>query len=276
MSFRGSSRRRGRRPAWIRRAADVRFVDVSAGAEEDTILHFTAPPFGEVAEEVYRQGQLFDALPSQSDSAFDVMGDTIHDVATRRKNSDRFDVGVLQRIEGFSEPVFHGVDEIACFGGRLPVAQPPRIDRQLTTAAADLYMETPEPIRIRVSGKLDMLRVSDKVFTLILGDGQRVRGIWLGDSVSAIRHYLDQVVVVNGVASYRPAGSLLRIDVETIDQASSSDRLFSKIPASTATAARHATFFRNQTPSIGMKAVFGKWPGDETDSEVSDTLAEIE
>jgi hypothetical protein len=37
-----------------------------------------------------------------------------------------------------------------------------------------------------------------------------------------------------------------------------------------------ARFLQPQTETTGMKAVFGKWPGDETDEEVLRTLAEIE
>jgi hypothetical protein len=277
MGFRGSSRSRGRRPGWMRRASDVRFVDVSSGPDDTTLLHFTAPRFGEVAEAVYRQGQLFGTLPSENDTAFDVMGDMVTDVAKRLRDSDRFDVGVLQRLESFKEPVFHhGVDEIALLGGRLPDARPPTIDPALADIATSLYQETPAPVRARVAGHLDMIRASDKVFSLILRDGQKVRGIWLGASVGPLRHYLDQDVVVNGMVTYRPSGSVLRIDAEAIDAATHADRLFSKLPPPAALTLRRPNLLHPQTASTGMKAVFGKWPGDETDEEVLRTLAEVE
>jgi hypothetical protein len=38
----------------------------------------------------------------------------------------------------------------------------------------------------------------------------------------------------------------------------------------------NARFRQPQTETTGMKAVFGKWPGDETDEEVLRTLAQIE
>jgi len=203
MGFRGSSRGRGRRPQWMRRASDVRFVGISAGAENSTRLHFQAPRFGDVADEVYKQGQLFGALPSQDDTAFDAIGDMVTDVARNVRDSDRFDIGVLRRLEGFKEPVFHhGVDEISLLGGRLPVERPPKIDRALAEIASLLYMETPVPVRARVTGHLDMIRASDKVFILILKDGQKLRGIWLGSNVAPLRQHLDQDVVVNGCLLY--------------------------------------------------------------------------
>jgi hypothetical protein len=277
MGFRGSSRIRGQRPAWMQRASDVRFVEISSGPNDSTLLHFTAPRFGEVAEEIYRQGQLFGTTPGQDDTAFDVMGDMLTDVARRLRDSDRFDIGVLQRLEGFKKPVFHhGVDDVSLLGGRLPGDHPPTIDIQLTDIATSLYQETPAPVRARVSGHLDMIRVSDKVFVLILIDGQRVRGIWLGDSIAPLRHHLDQDVVVNGTVAYRPSGSALRIDAETIDATSASDQLFSKLPPPSGLTLRKPHLLQSQTAATGMKAVFGKWPGDETDDEILRTLAEVE
>jgi len=277
MGFRSSSRSRGRRPAWMQRAADVRFVAISAGTEDSTLLHFTAPRFGEVAEEVYRQGQLFAPPPNQNDTAFDIMGDMVTDVASRLRDSDRFDVGVLQRLERFKEPVFHhGVDDISFLGGRLHADSPPTINQHLADIATSLYQETPNPVRARVTGHLDMVRASDKVFVLILKDSQQVRGIWLGDSPAPLRDHLDQDVVVNGMVAYRPSGLVLRIDAETIDVATSGDDVFSKLPAPAGLTLRKFHLLQPQTAVTGMKAVFGKWPSDETDEEILRTLAEVE
>jgi hypothetical protein len=241
MGFRGSSRIRGRRPGWMRRASDVRFVGISAGTEESTLLHFLAPRFGDVADEVYRQGRLFSTIPRQNDTAFDIMGDIVTDVAKNLRDSDRFDVRVLQHLESFKEPLFqNGVDEIAITGGRLPPKRPPIINSTVADIATSLYRETPAPVRARVMGHLDMIRASDKVFTLNLKDGQRVRGIWLGATVTALKDHYDQDVVVNGMITFRPSGTVLRFDAEA------------------------------------MRAVFGKWPGDETDDEILRTLAEVE
>ena len=184
MGFRGASRFRGQRPKWMRFAADVRFVDISKGTEGGTLLHFDAPRFGEVAEEVYRQGLLFGSIPLPQDTAFDIMGNIIDDVAREVRDSERFDTGILQRLEHFKHPIFdRGVDELRLLGGRLPTASPRTINRCIADAATSLYEQTPAPIRARLSGRLDMIRASDKVFSMILEDGRQVRGIWLGESI---------------------------------------------------------------------------------------------
>jgi len=55
----------------------------------------------------------------------------------------------------------------------------------------------------------------------------------------------------------------------------SGERSFSD-PASPDLSPWTASLLQPQTELAGMKAVFGKWPGDETDDEVLRTLAEIE
>ncbi|HYE21803.1 MAG TPA: hypothetical protein VEA69_25410 [Tepidisphaeraceae bacterium] len=260
----------------MRVATDVRFVDMSRGGDGNTVLHFEAPRFGEVAGEVYEQGLLFGSLPEPQDTAFDLMGDVVNDVALKVRDSEKYDVGILQRLERFKRPIFgHGVDELRLLGGRLPAANPRKIDLCVTAAATSLYQQTPAPVRSRLAGRLDMIRASDKVFSLILKDGRQVRGIWLGDSIQPLREHVDQDVVVNGVVNFRPSGAVLRIDAEAVDAAGPADSFFSKLPAVTARLGRRQ-ILQPQTSSAGMRAVFGKWPGEESDEEVLQALEDIE
>jgi hypothetical protein len=277
MGFRGSSRSPGPRPNWLRRAADVRFTQVTPGPEDSTLLHFTAPRFGEIAQEIYRQGELFGTLPRESDTAFDVMGDMLFDVAGGRRDSDRFDTRVLRHLESLREPVFHhGVDEVSLLGGRLPDGSPPTLNANLSEIAVSLYRQTPAPVRARIAGRLDMIRSSDRVFALVLSNGQRVRGIWLGQDVETLRLHFGSEVVINGTVSYRPSGSVLRIDAQALDAASEADRLFSKLPPPAGPAMHPSDLYVPQTACAGMSAVFGKWPGDESDEDALRTLAEVE
>ncbi len=110
---------------------------------------------------------------------------------------------------------------------------------------------------------------------MILKDGRQVRGIWLGESIQPLLEHVDQDVVVNGLLSFRPSGSVLRIDAEAVDPAGPADSFFSKLPTGVARLGRRQ-ILQPQTSSVGMHAVFGKWPGDETDEEVLRTLEEIE
>jgi hypothetical protein len=277
MAFRHSSHVRGPQPTWMKRASDVRLLDMSRGVDDSTLLHFEAPRFGEVAEEIYQQRLLFGTRPDPTDTAFDIMGDILMDVARCARDSERFDSGILKRLEGFNHPVFdHGVDVILVRGDRLPTDSPPHIDRALAAIAASLYEQTPAPVRARVAGRLDVISPSSRTFSLILKDGRRVSGIWLGPTVQPLRDCLDREVVVNGVVAFRPSGSVLRIDAEAVDPASPSDQFFSKLPDPGKRQSLRPQLLQPQSSATGMSGVFGQWPGDESDEEVLQTLEEIE
>ena len=61
MAFESRSRAKGKRPAWLSAAADIRFLDHSGS--DETVLHFEAPLLGEAAEVLYRQREIWPTRP---------------------------------------------------------------------------------------------------------------------------------------------------------------------------------------------------------------------
>ena len=102
---------------------------------------------------------------------------------------------------------------------------PIRIDAECVEALGRLRRAIPPDQHVRVAGKLDVLRLSDRMFTLILASGARVRGVVAGHGVdlSALGELWGQDVVVTGVAKFRPSGSVLRIEAERIERANDRD-----------------------------------------------------
>jgi hypothetical protein len=274
MGFRRSSRKPGRVPEWLRAAEDIRFVDLS-GEGDATLLHFEAPKFGDVADEPYRQPTLFDQPPPQTDTAFDLLGDIIGDVAARLADSERFDLGLLQRFERFNAAFRRGVNSVAVLGDRLSSERPPCIDAKLAEDAASLHRETPAPQRVRICGKLDMIRDSDRVFNLILSAGERLRGVWTGGDTKQLADFFKASVVIGGTAVFRPSGRLLRVDAEAIDIAADNDVFFSTMPQPTRRAPDIRELSRKQKTRGGLSMIFGKWPGDETEAELLAALKEM-
>src|SRR5689334_4755647 len=82
MALRCRSQQAGRRPAWLDRAADIRYDvrNASRSSNGETVLYFEAPPLGEAAEELYRQSELWPARPAATDTGFDLLGDILADV----------------------------------------------------------------------------------------------------------------------------------------------------------------------------------------------------
>lgn len=275
MGFLRSSRAVGRPLTELRAAWDVQFLGQTRGMEGATLLHFEAPSFEAAAPALFDQGLLWEEGPSRTDTAFDLIGDMLGDVAQKAGDSARYDTPLLQRVAAFERALRRGIETMAFAGHRISKAHPGVIDRTVIDAARSLAADTPAPKRVRVQGTLDMIRVSDHVLELILKDRSRVRAVWTGAAIVAIRDLLNQPVLIEGDAVFRPSGSLLRIDTEAIAPASERDSFFSVMPVPGAARIRKSVFLHPQTPTSGYAAIFGQWPGDETEEELLAALEEI-
>ncbi len=103
MAFRNRSHIKGRRPVWLERASDVRFVDHQGNGE--SVLFFEAPRLGDAASDIYAQQALFpeaDDRPAQEDTAFDLLGDVLADIQERNADSNHYDPSLLHRITLFN------------------------------------------------------------------------------------------------------------------------------------------------------------------------------
>ena len=275
MGFLHSSRRLGKPLAALTAAWDVRFVGLSETCDHDTQLHFEAPLLGEAAESLFKQSVFWDDGPKAEDTAFDLVGDVVLDVARHAKDSERFDTGLLRRLLAFRSILNNGLDSITIGGHRLSASTPPVIDNPLATTARELVNETPRPKRVRVQGTLDMIRVSDCAFELLLRDGARLRAVWTGEAVVSLAEQLNSLVLIEGEAVFRPSGSFLRVDTDAIAPAGDSDTFFSRVPTPDSRTLRNRAYREPQTETTGFNAIYGRWPGDESDDEMLDTLAEL-
>lgn len=133
-----------------------------------------------------------------------------------------------------------------------------RIRKSATAArAGGIGRKTHAQRRVRVAGRLDVIRASYGRFSLVLKDGSRVAGTArpLGGEVHG------ENVIVTGVAEFRPSGRLLRIQADVVEPATESDlRIFSVLPRPLLAAPPPA---RSRGNKRGLPALLGKWPGDE-------------
>lgn len=279
MRFRHASRIKGRRPDWLRDVADLNPIDIQDAGDHGKIVVFEAPRLGDAAAEVYKKRGLWDTFPEESETAIDVLGETVGEVAARNAASEWYDTHLLKRLESF-DAVFkrQGVAAVGIgrFNGQgaatLSIAT---IDATTVKAAESLYRQSPKPRRVRVSGKLDMLRDSDRAFDLLLADSTRVRGVW-EDDLGCIIGLLGKQVVVDALAVFRPSGSLLRIEAGGMEEASPEDAFFSKLPKPAPAQLDLRAAHQVQAANTGLAAMYGKWPGDETEEQLLAALEELD
>ncbi len=94
-----------------------------------------------------------------------------------------------------------------------------------------LRRETPRPQRVRVAGKVDEIRHSDRAFRLVLESGESVRGVLAEAEPEELARYFGRSAVVSGMAQFRPSGTLLRVDADLLEPATERDvAVFSEVP----------------------------------------------
>lgn len=277
MAFRNRSHVKGRRPGWLERASDIRFV-AHEGHGRST-LYFEAPPLGEAAPEVYSQQSLFpevDDRPDKSDTAFDLFGDILADVRERNADSVHYDPALLQIITQFNRVFKKGpYTEIDFTSRRFPVDVPARVEPSLVDSAMVLLGKTPSPQRVRIVGQLDGLVASTQRFSVLLDSGEKVMGVFANDQIEAMHDLWRKRVLVLGTAVYRASGRLLRIDAEVVRSGECEPAIFSRMPAPPNSKIDVSKLRKPQGPRSGMAAIIGKWPGDETDEEVQQALQRL-
>jgi hypothetical protein len=273
MGFLHSSRARGRVPTSLRAAADARFLGHS-GDDGATLLHFEIPTFGSVAGDLFQQRLLWDDGPRPDETAFELFGAALHDVAVRRADSNSFDPGLLRRIRTYQRVLSRGVDQIT-----MPdtmVGRRGRIDAEVVVAASELYAVMPSPRRVRVTGRLDVMGASQGVLKVDVKPGEIVTALWEGDEpVESLREFCNRDVVIEGIAVFRPSGSLLRIDAEAIAPASSQDEFFRGIPTGVVQRDYHKLARLRPGEKSAYAQLRGSLAGGESDEEFQAALATL-
>jgi hypothetical protein len=134
---------------------------------------------------------------------------------------------------------------------------------------------TPPSQSVRLAGRLDAIRQSDRTFTLVLATGDTLRGIAVGVEPRDLTPYFGENVMVDGLAVFQPSGSVLRIEAEEIELATGDLTLWSRLPVPIFGGLDRRTLHQPQGPRSGINAIIGRWPGEESDEEVRTALSEI-
>ena len=280
MGFLHSSRKKGRPWRAMERTWDIRFVGIGEGRDKSTCLHFEAPSLEEAAPEIFQQEAFFPESLNPNDTGFDMFGSLIDDIANKRQDSERYDIYLLKRVQHFSSQLKtgsnKGLEGIEIAGHNIPTDNLPVINMKLIETALSLTLLTPSPKRVRLQGKLDMIRVSDRVFEILLKDGTRLKSVWMGNGVVELGEFLDKEILMEGIAVFRPSGSLLRVDAEAIAPSTPKDEFFSVMPQPDVQISQFEKHLEIHRLKSGFKAIFGKWPGDESEEEITKLLMEID
>lgn len=245
-------------------------MGIEAGS---TLLVIEAPTLLEAAPALFGQVALFEPIDS-SESAFGVMEQTLRAAVDGRGDSDLFDQSLLSVFHRFDRILGAGFSFIELTNGK-DGRDRVVVDRTSVAAVDRLIRATPEPQRARVAGTLDTIRHSDRMFTLLVDDGKAMKGIADGIAAEQLAGLFGQSVTVAGTAVFRPSGSLLRIEADSVQASGPDAAVWARVPAPLFRDLDMAGLRQPQGLRSGVNAIVGRWPGEETEEEMAAALREL-
>ena len=254
----GKSRARGTQPGWLRPASQFDLVPTTDAG----ILRIETRPLGELLAGTSARASLDDLDVERT--SLDLFEEGLEDALAGRADSDRFDEGLVETYSDLSRLFDQGVDGIDFINGRTISILPEGLDR-----VQRLRRDTPPPQAVRVAGRLDAIRHSDRMFTLILESGAQLKGYAERLEPGRLAALFGQPAVVGGTAVFRPSGGILRIDADQIEPAGPAQlHLWATIPKPILSPLDVRSLREAQGPRTGINATIGEWPGEETDEEI--------
>lgn len=249
----GRSTARGTAPAWLRPASDFQMVDLARGVGTRT-MRIEARSLVESMPDRFPQADLFEDLdPTRSPLEF--FEEALEEALEERTDSEAFDQPLLQTCSDFRLLLGAGLESIEIRNGHTV-----RVDSTSMERLVRLSRVSYAQRKVRIAGRLDIIRYSDCRFTLVLSDGSKVPGAARDLGVEALRKGFGQQVVVTGTAEFRPSGRILRVDADLVEPATDSElKIFSVVPRPLLAPAP----IERVTERGGLAALLGKWPGDE-------------
>jgi hypothetical protein len=258
-------------PSWLVDAAAFEVVDL---LHDESGLALRVPTLREALPERFAQEDLFPPA-DPAESAFGLMGRSLADALSGDADSEAYDEPLLNTFGEFRRVFRHGVAAVEIRNGR-PQARPITVTPQGIEVVRRLQRETPRPRRVRLAGKIDAIRHSDRAFTLILRGGEQIRGVLAEGEPDELAAHFGRTAIVSGTAHFRPSGALLRVEAERLSPGSEEDvEMWSTLPAPLDVQPDLRLSRQPQGPKTGINALFGMWPGDESDEEIFRIIEEI-
>ena len=131
------------------------------------------------------------------------------------------------------------------------------------------------PRQVKVAGRLDAMTVSDCTFKLLTQQCPIKCLAKLVDQ-KTLSTLLGKDILVSGTAHFSANGEVFTIETAQIKIATGNDlEIWGQVPTPLYRPFKPSDFKVPQGSDSGMSAIYGKWPGDETDEEILKALEEL-
>lgn len=262
----GESVKKGPRPSWLENVGAFAVTGLKAGS---AIVELEAPTLGESGAVL---GGL-DAGPlaeggEVGKSGIDLFGSLLATAIQESRDGVAADKALLETCVRFVRAAGQAFEGLRIDG--LPDGVSVAVRRDDLAKLERWRDEAPEPQAVRVSGVLDTISGSRRDVVLRLRNGERVNAKLDRHDPELLRGLFGKQVAVLGMGHFAASGRLLFIAAESLTEARPGDVVFEQLPQASAPLIRPPL-----SEFGGVRAVFGTWPGDETDEELLGALKAI-
>lgn len=261
----GISSKKGPKPSWLEDAVDFQLTDISKGSTELTL---EAPLLKDSME--LQQIPLFGRNPEtlQEYTGIDIAMESFGQAFNPEKQKDDLlDKHLLKEMEKYRS-LFHDQQGTIQISGYVH-EEPMNIQYQSFQQIKKLEEKTPPPGKARITGVLDLMQYSKDLIQIKTEKGI-IRAVLTSEvSFGKISEFFGKKVMVEGLANYKPSGTVGAIEVSKVRLATDEDQWF-ETPQSAIKEQLDFKELRAKQKYEGTKLenIIGQWPGDESIEEL--------
>jgi hypothetical protein len=212
----GRSMMRGAPPQWIKAATHFSI------AFQENKLDVESLPLIEVAPELFEKSGLFPEL-NPNWTSLDYFQESLtsailslnffhpHTMGNSHIVESIYDSPLLYAFQRFRYVFSQGAALVHFMNGKGLQISPESV-----TAFKELEANLPPPTKIKVAGKLQAIRMSDRTFRLVTKNQDVIKGIVKPLIQKAAQSLLNQNVLVSGLAYFTSTGKILRIEADHV------------------------------------------------------------
>ena len=218
-----SSNKRGRDPEWVEKSLDFTLSGIKKGS---TILEVKAPYLTETLGD-YQQ-PLYDELGVSSLTNQTAIGLAIaaYEKATENPdNIDTLDKNLLKVMLGFNK--FFGNDSKSYININGTSKQKIKIAPTTLQKIKILEEKTPIDQKIKITGKLEMMKYSSNLLELVNANGKFKAHLSHEFSFDKATPFFGKDITCTGIAHFNPKGQISSIEISNITHADTSASYFS-------------------------------------------------
>ena len=218
--------KRGKTPDWLKASIDFKWSGLSKGS---TVLKMEAPLLGETLKSL--QYVLFHDPETEDithDTAFSLAMLAYDKAIKNDQGTTLLDKSLLKEMLNIKKLVSNESTriEVSCPSVKRKIS----LNKQNFEKIKTLETSTPEPVKIKLSGKLDVMKHTHSQLEIISNE-KKVKVI-LPESfrIDEMKQFFGREVTIQGLANFNPARQIVSIELADIKAATGKDVFFRQIP----------------------------------------------